>query len=134
MANIESNGSDAAPGPPPIFIVLLFVRVHHESVRCDVVDRRDAVYSDCQQARYWRKGDLISDRDGVQCVCVAVRAPVNRLTSAYIFRLFRNSLRSILRSRRFTGYGTASKGEGNIRHFDSGFQLVENDLNFTFDS
>lgn len=70
MANIGSNGSDAAPGPPPIFIVLLFVRVHHESVRCDVVDRRDAVYSDCQQARYWRKGDLISDRDGVQCVCV----------------------------------------------------------------
>lgn len=50
----------------------------------------------------------------------AVLASVNRLTSAYIFRLFRNSLRSILRSRRFTGYGTASKGEGNIRHFDSG--------------
>lgn len=43
-------------------------------------------------------------------VCVPY-ANVNRLTSAYIFRLFRNSLRSILRSRRFTGYGTASEGE-----------------------
>lgn len=98
------NGGDGTRGSRsrPIFIVLLFARVDHESVRCDVVDRRDAVYSDCQQARYWSN---IRHR-----VCVPY-AHVNRLTSAYIFRLFRNSLRSILRSRRFTGYGTASEGE-----------------------
>lgn len=133
---LERDGAEresgATPEPPRrLFIVLVFVRVHHESVsvrRC-WSSRRCLFRLSTGQVLEEEKGDLISDRDRV-CVC----APVNRLTSAYIFRLFRNSLRPILRSRRFTGYGTASKGEGNIRHFDSGFQLVENDLNFTFDS
>lgn len=119
------RGSDARPpASPPIFIVLLFVRVDHESVGCDVVDRRDAVYSDLSTGQLLEEGEgLISDTESVCGARIGESAyfrvyipPIQEfitLDSTEIYRI-RNRLEG-------------GRGRGNIRRFDSGFQL--DDLN-----
>lgn len=118
------RGSDARPpASPPIFIVLLFVRVDHESVGRDVVDRRDAVYSDLSTGQLLEEGEgLISDTESV---CGA------RIGESAYFRVYIPPIQEFITLDSTEIYRIRNRLEGrergNIRRFDSGFQL--DDLN-----
>lgn len=73
----------------------------------------------------------MSDTELVRHVRVQIRANWTYFRSPYIFYVFRNSLRSILHSRKIYRIQEPSRNDTEyIRHFE----LIENELNFLSDS
>lgn len=101
--NVIERSVDRMRGPRRYLLSFYLLGLTMNQLGASLLNNVETLFIQTVNRPGTRGGGLISDTE-------SVRGSVNRLTSAYIFRLFRNSLRSILR--RFTGYGTASKGEG----------------------
>lgn len=106
---------------------------HHSRLEIDPpqsspVDREDIVYLQCVDRMY---SVLMSDTKLVRHVRVQIRANWTYFRSPYIFYVFRNSLRSILHSRKICRMQEPSQNDIEyIRHFE----LIENELNLLSDS